>query len=62
MIHVQNYAPNTGFLVLLIGLWLTALVVYATLLNPEGRLTRYVIVAASAWPRQLCWWAGCTRS
>lgn len=45
LVAVQNYAPNTGWVVLLVGLWLTALVVYATLLNPEGRFIRYVIVA-----------------
>jgi hypothetical protein len=46
LIDVRNYAPNTGYVVLLVGLWLTALVVYATLLNPEGRFIRYVIAAA----------------
>ena len=46
VIDVRNYAPNTGWIVLLGGLWLTALVVYAILLNPEGRFIRYVIAAA----------------
>jgi hypothetical protein len=45
-IDVRNYAPNTGYIVLLGGLWLTALVVYYAFLNPEGRLSRYIIVAA----------------
>lgn len=46
MIGVHRYAPNTGYVVLLVGLWLTALGTYAALLNPEGRFSRYVIVAA----------------
>jgi FtsH-binding integral membrane protein len=41
---VERYAPNTGWIVLLVGLWLTALVVYAALLNREGRFSRYLIV------------------
>jgi membrane protease YdiL (CAAX protease family) len=45
---VRNYAPNTGYIVLLVGLWLTALVTYGALLNPEGRFSRYVIVAAAS--------------
>jgi hypothetical protein len=46
LIDMRNYAPNTGWVVLLIGLWLTALVVYGALLNQEGRFSHYVIVAA----------------
>jgi hypothetical protein len=46
VVGVHRYAPNTGYIVLIVGLWLTALVVYALLLNPEGLFTRYVIVAA----------------
>jgi len=46
LIDVRNYAPNTGWVVLLVCLWLTALVICAILLNPEGRFIRYVITAA----------------
>jgi hypothetical protein len=45
LLAVEQYAPNTGYVVLLVGLWLTALVVYATLLNREGRFSHNVIVA-----------------
>jgi hypothetical protein len=46
VVGVHRYAPNTGYIVLIVGLWLTALIVYAVLLNPEGLFSRYVIVAA----------------
>lgn len=46
VVGVHRYAPNTGYVALIVGLWLTALVVYALLLNPEGLFSRYVIVAA----------------
>ena len=46
VIGVHRYAPNTGYIVLIVGLWLTALVVYAMLLNPEGLFSRYLLVAA----------------
>ena len=46
VVGVNRYAPNTGYIALIVGLWLTALVVYALLLNSEGLFSRYVIVAA----------------
>ena len=46
VIGVHRFAPNTGYIALIVGLWLTALVVYALLLNPEGLFNRYLIVAA----------------
>ena len=46
VIGVHRFAPNTGYIALIAGLWLTALVVYALLLNPEGLFSRYLIVAA----------------
>ena len=45
LIGIHRYAPNTGYIVLIVGLWLTALLVYALRLNPEGLFSRYVIVA-----------------
>ena len=46
VIGVHRFAPNTGHIALIVALWLTALVVYAVLLNPEGLFRRYVMVAA----------------
>jgi hypothetical protein len=46
VIGVHRFAPNTGYIALIVALWLTALVVYAVLLNPEGLFNRYLVVAA----------------
>ena len=46
VIGVHRYAPNTGYIALIVALWLTALVVYAVRLNPEGLFSRYLIVAS----------------
>jgi hypothetical protein len=45
---LNGYAPRSWWILLILGLWLMALVVYAALLNAEGRFSRYLIVASVA--------------